>query len=177
MRIGGDGFHAAACTCALGLVEDVRRVGIGFGQLRAFGDKRGSGEVALDVFDDDDGVVDDESGGESDAEECEGVDAESEDLDEGKGADERDRDGDGGNDGGSPVLQEEEDDDDDDDDGFTDGADDLMDGFANDQGRIDGDDPAEAGGIGLFQLGQNGAAALVDVESVGVRELLEFPRR
>ena len=93
----------------------------------ALGNDGVAGEVALDVFNDDDSVVYDEACSKGDAEEGERVDAEAEDLDEGEGADERDRDGDGGDDGGAPVLQEEEDDDDDDDDGFADGADDLFD--------------------------------------------------
>ncbi len=162
VRIGGDGFHASAGCGPLRVVEKVRGVGIGFGQLGAFGDDRGLGEVALDVFDDDDGVVDDETGGESDAEEREGVDAEAEDLDEGEGTDERNGDGDGGNDGGAPILQEEEDDEDDDDDGLANGGNDFVDRFADDQGGIDGNDVPEARGIGFFELGQNGAAALVD---------------
>ena len=32
--------------------------------------------------------------------------------------------------------------------------------------------PLHAGGIGFFEFGENGAAALVDVEGVGVGELL-----
>ena len=128
--------------------------------------------MALDVFDDDDGVVDDESGGEGDAEEGERVDGEAEDLDEGEGADERDGNGDGGDDGGAPVLQEEEDDDDDDDDGLADGRDDLVDGVADDGGGVDGDDVLHARGEGLFEFVEDGAATLVDVEGVGVGELL-----
>ena len=154
------------------MVEDIRSVGIWFGQLGALLGRLRCGRVALNVFDDDDGVVDDEAGGERDAEERKRVDAEAEDLDEGKGADERDRDRDGGNDGGAPVLQEEEDDDDDDDDRFTDRRDDLVDRFADDQGGVDGDDALKPGRIGFLQLSQNGAAALVDVESIGVGELL-----
>ena len=132
-----------------------------------------AGEMALHVFDDDDGVVDDEAGGQRDAEERERVDGEAEDLDEREGADERDGDGDGGNDGGAPVLQEEEDDDDDDDDGFADGGHDFVDGVADDGGGVDGDDALHARREGLLQLGENGAAFFVDVEGVGVRELLD----
>ena len=128
--------------------------------------------MALHVFDDDDGVVDDQAGGERDAEERQRVDGEAEDLDEGKGADERDRDGDGGNDGGAPVLQEEEDDDDDDDDRFADRGDDFVDGSPMTVVVSTAMMPFMPGGIGLLQLGEDGAAALVDVERVGVGELL-----
>ncbi len=64
------------------------------------------GDVALHVFDDHDGVVDHEPGGQRDAEERERVDGEPEDLDEGKRSYQRYRDGDRGNDGGAPVKQE-----------------------------------------------------------------------
>src|SRR5258708_39758070 len=66
-----------------------------------------AGEMALHVLDDDDGVVDDQSGGEGDAEEGERVDGKAEDLDEGEGADERHGNGHGGGGRGAPVPQEE----------------------------------------------------------------------
>jgi len=50
------------------VVEDVRGVWVGLGQFGAFG-MSAVGEVALDVFDDDDGVVYHEAGRERDAEE------------------------------------------------------------------------------------------------------------
>ena len=102
------------------------------------------GNVALHVLDDNDGVVDDQTGGQRDAEHRERVDGESEDLDEGKGADQRDGNGDGGNDGGAPVEQEEEDDDDDDNDRFAQRADDFADRVADDGGGVEGDDVFEA---------------------------------
>ena len=121
VRVGGGDFHLAAR--GFGGFEDVGSVGVLRDRL-GLGRRDGgvAGEVALHVFDDDDGVVDDQSCGERDAEEGQRVDGEAEDLDEGKGADERDRDRNGGDDRGAPVLQEEEDDDDDDDDGFADGG-------------------------------------------------------
>ena len=57
VRVVGGDFHSR--SCGLGVFEDVWRVGIRLGQLGALGEYRMSGEVALDVFDDDDGVVDD----------------------------------------------------------------------------------------------------------------------
>ena len=47
--------------------------------------------MALDVFNDDDGVIDDQAGGERDAEERQRVDGKAKQLDESKRADERDR--------------------------------------------------------------------------------------
>ena len=52
-------------------------------------------DVALDVLDDHDGVVDDEAGGQREAEQGERVDREAEELDEDEGADQRHRDGHG----------------------------------------------------------------------------------
>ena len=112
------------------------------------------GDVALHVLDDDDGVVDDQAGGQGDAEERQRVDGEAEDLDEGEGADERDGNGDGRDDGGAPVLQEEEDDDDDDDDGLAEGLDDFADGLADDGRGVDGDDALHAGREGLREFGR-----------------------
>ena len=65
-------------------------------------------------------------------------------LDEGEGSDERNGDGDGGDEGSAPVLQEKEDDGDDDDNGFDEGLDDLMNGGADDGGGIEGDDGVHA---------------------------------
>src|ERR1035437_831063 len=73
--------------------------------------------VALHVFDDHDGVVDDQPRSQRDAKERQRVDGEAEELDEGKGSDQRNWNGDGGDDGGAPVKQEEEDDGNDDEDG------------------------------------------------------------
>src|SRR5208282_198398 len=78
-------------------------------------------QVALNVFYDDDGVVDHEAGGERDAEQGQRVDGEAEQLDEGEGPDERDRDGDGGDDGGAPVFEENEDDEDNEEDRLAEG--------------------------------------------------------
>ena len=130
-------------------------------------------DVALDVFDDDDGVVDDEAGGERDAEERERVDGEAEDPDEGEGADEGDGDGDGGDEGGAPVLQEEEDDDDDDDDGFDEGLDDFVNRGADDSGGIEGDDGLHAGREGFGEAAELGFGIAVHLEGIGVAELLD----
>ena len=63
------------------------------------------GNVTLHVFDDYDGVIDDQSGSEGDAEQSQSIDGEAKDLHENKCADERDGDGDGGNQGAAPVLK------------------------------------------------------------------------
>ena len=119
-----------------------------------------------------DGVVDyDQARGECDAEEGQGVDAEAEDLNEGKGADERDGNGDRWNDRGPPVLQKEEDDDDYDYDGFADRANDLIDRLADNKRCVDGNDALKPGWVRLFELGEDCSTPFVDVEGVGVRKL------
>ncbi len=106
-------------------------------------------DVALHILDDHDGIVHNQSCGERDAEKRERVDREIEEADEGKCADERDRDGDRRNDGGAPVEQEEEDDCDDDDNGFGQGDQDLADRVSNYSCRIECHGVFEAWGEAL----------------------------
>src|SRR5258708_22993383 len=79
--------------------------------------------MALDVFDNDDGVVDHQACSESNAEQGQRVDGEAEQLDEREGADERDRNRDRGDDGVAPVLEENEDYQNDKEDGAAEGRD------------------------------------------------------
>ena len=130
------------------------------------------GDVALDVFDHDDGVVDDEAGGQRDAEQRERIDGEAEDADEGEGPDQRNRNGDGGDEGGAPVLQEEEDDQDDDDDGFDEGLDDFADGCADDGGGVEGDGVFHAGREGAGESVHLGFGIAIHLQGVGIAELL-----
>src|SRR5215469_6034739 len=124
--------------------------------------------MPLDVLDHNDRIVDDEAGRECDAKHCERVDGETEDLDEGKSTDERNRDGDSWNDGCTPVLQEKEDDDDHDDDGFDDRLDHFFDGITYHRGRIEGDDVLEPRRERLRQVFEDGLALLVDLKSICV---------
>jgi hypothetical protein len=96
-------------------------------------DRNAQRNVTLNILDDYDGVVNHQAGGKGDAEERERVDGEAEYLDEREGADERDWDGDRGNDGCAPVEQEEEDHHDDDHDGFAEGDQNLMNRVADDR--------------------------------------------
>ena len=74
------------------------------------------GHVALDVLDDDDGVVDDDADRQHEAEQRQVVEREAERRHQEERADERHRDGDDGNDGRAPCLQEQHDDEHDEDD-------------------------------------------------------------
>ena len=69
--------------------------------------------MLFDVFDDDDGVVDDQADGQDHGEEGQGVDGEIEDLKGRKGPDDRNRHGQDWDERRPPFLQEDEDDEDD----------------------------------------------------------------
>ena len=64
--------------------------------------------MSLHVLDDHDGIVDHQARGQRNAEQRERVDGESEQLDERECPDQRDRDGDRGNNGGAPIEQKQE---------------------------------------------------------------------
>ncbi len=130
-------------------------------------------EMALDVFDDYDGVVNDETCGQRNAEQRERVDGEVKDLDEREGSYERDGNRDRRDDGRAPIEQEEEDDDDNDDDGFGEGDDDFVDGVADNGRGIECNDVVQARGEGLGELQESCLGFLIDFECVGVGELLD----
>ena len=71
------------------------------------------GHMLFDVFDDDDGVVDDQADGQDHGEKGQGVDGEIEDLKGRKGPDDRNRHGQDRDERRPPFLQEDEDDEDD----------------------------------------------------------------
>ncbi len=76
------------------------------------------GDVPLHILDHYDGIIDHQSRGQGDAEQRERIDGEVKYFDERKCSDERNRDSDRRDDGGSPVQQEEKNDEDDNADGF-----------------------------------------------------------
>ena len=93
-------------------------------------------QVALDVLDDDDRIVDHDADGEHEAEEGEVVQREAEGAHHGEGADERDRDRHDRDDRGPPSLQEEDDDDDHEQDRLVDRLVHLVHRFGDELGRI-----------------------------------------
>ena len=66
--------------------------------------------MAHDVLDDDDGIVDDEAGGDGQRHQGEVVDAVAHQVHDREGADQRDRHHDAGDEGRADVAQEQEDD-------------------------------------------------------------------
>ncbi len=131
------------------------------------------GDVALHVLDDHNGVVDHQPGGQRDSEQRERVDGEAKDLDKGEGANERNRYGDRGDDGGSPIQQKQENNGNDDEDRHAQGPQHLADGVADYRGRIEGDGVLQARREVFRKLGQLGLGQPVHVECVRVRELLD----
>jgi hypothetical protein len=65
---------------------------------------------ALDVFENQDGVVDDDAEGKHQPEQCQEIDREPQEIHPGESADEGDRNRHDGNQRGAPALQEDEDD-------------------------------------------------------------------
>ena len=109
-------------------------------------------EIALDVLHHDDGVVDDNADRQHQAEQRQVVQGNAERIKETEGADQRDRDRNHRNDRGTPALQEQEDDADHQQDRDEDRLDDLVDGFADEDGGVIDDLVSEAGRKILAQL-------------------------
>src|SRR5258708_33120197 len=123
--------------------------------------------MALDVFDNYDGVVDYQAGGERNAEQRQRIDGEAEQLDEREGADERDRNRDRGDDGGTPVFEENEDYQNDKEDGRAERRDYVADGFTDRVGDIEGNLILHAGRKALGKALEFGEALAMYVEGVG----------
>ncbi len=81
-------------------------------------------DIAFDILDHDDGVVDDDTDGQDKGEQRQGVDRIAQAQQDGEGADQGDRDGHHRDDGRAPGLQEDQDHDGHQDHGFKDGVDD-----------------------------------------------------
>src|SRR5215472_2214488 len=128
-------------------------------------------QVALHVLDDHDGVVDHQARGQGNAEQSQGVDGESEELGEDEGPEQRNRDGDSGNDGAAPALQEQVNLYDHNGDSFGQRLQHFLDGFAHGPRGIEGDGVLQPGREVMgeaFHLGTRGA---VHIQGVGVGQL------
>ncbi len=111
-------------------------------------------DVPVDVFDDDDGVVDDEADGEHEGEKRQKIDRIAERQQNDHDADERQRDGDDRDDRRAEAAEEQENHQDDDDRGFGQRLLDLVDRGADELRRVIGDRGVEADGKLGFQLGK-----------------------
>ena len=127
-------------------------------------------EVALHVLDDDDRIVNDESDGKDDRQKSEEIDRESADLHQEGGSDERDRDGDHGDEHRTRGSQEEEDHDDHDAEGLGKRLEYLADGFPDKVGRVVGNLHRHARRKEAAEFRELVAHALADVEGVCRRQ-------
>src|SRR6266852_5202617 len=123
--------------------------------------------MAGDVLHDDDGIVNDESGGDGEGHEREVVEAVAAEIHDREGADEGDGNGDGGDEGGAAISQENEDDNDDEDDGESEGTLDVADGRADGGGAVENDGGFDALWDDGFNGGQFGTDAVDGVNDVG----------
>ena len=133
--------------------------------------------VPLDVLDDDDRVVDDDAGGEHDAEQRQRVDREAEQLHERERADERDRNRDRRDERAAPVLQEEEHHEHDEDDRLGERLQHFDDRLADDADVVERDLRLEPGREALLEALQLRLDAREDLERVGRRQQLDADAR
>jgi hypothetical protein len=123
-------------------------------------------EVAGDVLDDDDGVVDDEAGGDGERHEGEIVQRVAEQVHHAEGAEKRERHGDRGDERRAAFAEEEEDNEDDEQDGDDKRARDVVDRGADGSGAIEDDldlDGRRDGGLKLRKDTQDVVDSLDDV--------------
>ena len=111
---------------------------------------------ALDVLDDHDRVVDDDADREHQGQQRHGVGGIADRQQHREGADQADRDRDGGNDGRAQRTEEQEHDDHDEDEGLDEGSDDLADRVLHEARRVVDDGGLETLWKTLLQLGQRG---------------------
>ncbi len=123
----------------------------------------------LDVLDHDDGVVDQEADGQDQGEHGQDVDRVADRRQDPERAQQNHGHGDGGDQGGPPVLQEQEDHQEDQDDGLDQGLHHLLDGLPDEGGGVDGGGVADRRREGLGQLRQPRLDGVGGVQGVGSR--------
>ncbi len=126
-------------------------------------------EMAGDVLDDHDGVVDDEAGGDGQRHEREVVERVAEQVHHAERADERERHGHAGDDGGPAASQKRENDQDDQGDGDDQRALDIENRGADGGGAVEHDVEVDRGGNGRAQLRQERTDAVDGADDVRSR--------
>ena len=111
--------------------------------------------MAADVFDDDDGVIDDEAGGDGKGHQGEVVQRIAQQVHDGEGAEDAEWDGDAGDQGRADLAQEDEDNQNDKDDGDDEGAGDVFDRGADGSGAVERDVDLDGGGDGGLKGGRS----------------------
>ena len=144
--------------------------------VRGGGGTVAEADVALDILDHHDRVVDHDADRQHQAEEGQHVEREAEPVEHGERADQRHRDGDDRNDRHAPGLQEDDDDDDHQRDGLEDRLVDLVDRFGDELGRVVDDVVGEARREILGELGDRRLDLVGRRERVGARPLEDAER-
>ncbi len=139
-----------------------------FGRLDRRAAKR---DVALDVLDHDDGVVDHDADGQDQAEQGQGVQPEAQHHHDREGADQRHGHGDQRDDRGAPALQEQDHHEDHQDQGLEQGVDHRIDGFMHEDGGVVDDVVLDPLGEILLQALHGGADGVGHLQGVGARAL------
>mgnify|MGYP007026932923 CR=1 FL=1 len=129
------------------------------------------GDVSLDVFDHDDGVINDDADGEHETEERQIVQRESKGLHDGQRADERHRNGEQRDDGGTPALQEKNDHEDDEQHGLDERGEHGFDRGADELGGVIIDAVVDARREALLQLGEACIHGVGGLDGVAAGEL------
>ncbi len=139
--------------------------------MRGLSSRHAFAQLALDILDHDDCVVDHDADGEHKSEQRQHVDGEAEALHHREGADERYGYGDERDDRRAPRLQEQQHDDDDEEDGLDDRQVELGDRGLDELGRVIDDAILEALGEALRQSLHLGLDGVRRVDGVGARLL------
>ena len=125
-------------------------------------------EMARDVLQDDDGVVDHEAGGDGQRHQRQDVEAVAEQIHRAEGAEDRDRHGDARYQCGAEIAQEEVDDDGDQDDRHHQGQFRVVQRSADGDAAVDGDGHVHVGRHRRFQMRQLGLHVIDGLDDVGV---------
>ena len=133
-------------------------------------------QVALDVLDHDDGVVDHDADRQHQAEQRQRVEGDARRRHDREGPDQRDRDGEDRDDRRAPGLQEQDHDNDDQDHGFEQGRDDGVDGGLDEGRGVVDDRVVEARREGLLQPFHLGDDRVRGREGIGPRALEDAER-
>ena len=129
------------------------------------------GDVSLDVFDHDNSIIDDDADSEHEAEEAQVVEREAEDLHDRQRADERHRNGEQRDDGGTPALQEKNDHEDDEQHGLDERGEHGFDRGSDKLGGVIIDAVVDARREALLQLGEACIHGVGGLDGVAAREL------
>ena len=129
-------------------------------------------DVPLRIFDDDNSVIDHQAGRESNPKKRQRIDGEMKRVDKSESPNQRYRNGDRRNDGRTPIQQEEEDHNDDNDYRFFERSDNFFHRIADHCGCIESDHVLDAGRKRLRKLDERRLGRFVDLQRIGIRELL-----